>query len=211
MKLRTVTIYSRVSTNKQELENQLLQLRNYCKKSQWQIYKEYTDIISGKINNRPSWKLLFEDAHKKKFDIVLFWDLSRFSRSGTLYTLQKLHELKNLNIDYVSYQEPYINTLGEFKDIVLSILSTIAKIERRQISERTKAGLKRTDKKIGRPNIPEEKIENVVNFLKEGYSYGEIQKRVKYRLGDGKLRHISLGKISQIKKSLSKKEGEIFV
>ena len=85
-----VAIYARVSTNKQELENQLLQLRDYCKKSDWEIYDEYTDIITGKKNSRPRWEQLFNDAHKKKFDVILFWDLSRFSRSGTLYTLQKL-------------------------------------------------------------------------------------------------------------------------
>jgi len=84
---------------------------------------------------------MFEHAHRKLFDIVLFWDISRFSRSGTLYTLQKLKELENLGIEWESYQEPYFKSVGQFKDVVISILSTIAKIEREKISERTKAGL----------------------------------------------------------------------
>jgi hypothetical protein len=37
-------------------------------------------------------KLIFTDRFVS--DLVLFWDLSRFSRSGTLYTLQKLKELE---------------------------------------------------------------------------------------------------------------------
>lgn len=204
-----VAIYARVSTDKQELKNQLFQLREYCKKSDWKIYKEYTDIVSGASDNRPSWNVLFEDAHKKKFDVVLFWDLSRFSRSGTLYTLQKLQELENLNINYVSYCEPYINTIGQFREIIISILSTIAKIERQQISERTKLGLMKTDEKLGRPSIPPEKIKTVIRLLKKGYSYSEIKKIVKYRTKKGKLQHISVGKISEIKKDLSKKEGGI--
>jgi DNA invertase Pin-like site-specific DNA recombinase len=136
-----VGIYARVSTDKQELDNQLMQLRSYSAKCNYEIYKEYTDIVSGKENSRPSYDEMFSDAHKKLFDIVLFWDLSRFSRAGTLFTLQKLKELENLGIDRESYQEPYFKSAGQFKDVVLSIISTVAKIEREKISERTKAGL----------------------------------------------------------------------
>jgi len=207
-----IAVYVRVSTDKQESENQLLELRDYCKSSNYQIFNEYVDIISGKEDKRPYWDQLFLDAHRKKFDIVLFWDLSRFSRSGTLYTLQKLRELENLGIGYISYREPYLNTVGQFKDVVISILSTVAKIEREQISDRTKAGLKRAKLNgviLGRSSIPQDIVTNVEGLLKMGSPYSEIQKAVKYRMKNGKLRHISLGKISEIKKSLSKKEGAI--
>lgn len=136
-----VAIYVRVSTNKQEVNNQLFQLRDYCNKCNYEIYNEYIDIISGKENSRPSFDKLFEDARKREFDVVLFWDLSRFSRSGTLFTLQKLKELQNLGINWESYKETYFRTVGEFKDVLISIMSTLAKIEREKISERTKAGL----------------------------------------------------------------------
>jgi DNA invertase Pin-like site-specific DNA recombinase len=175
-----------------------------------QIFHEYVDIISGKENKRPNWDQLFLDAHKKKFEIVLFWDLSRFSRSGTLYTLQKLRELENFNIGYISYQEPYLNTVGQFKDVVISILSTIAKIERKQISERAKVGLERAKQNgviLGRSSIPQNIILKVENLLKQNISYAEINNLVKYRTRNGKLRHISIGKISEINKYLSKKEG----
>jgi len=134
-------LYCRVSTDKQEAENQLLQLREYCQKQNYEIFKEYVDIISGKEESRPSYDEMFIDAHKLKFDTLIFWDLSRFSRSGTLYTLQKLKELENLKISWQSYQEPYFNTAGQFKDVLLSIMATLAKIERERISNRTKAGL----------------------------------------------------------------------
>ena len=149
-----IAIYCRVSTGKQEADNQLIQLRDYCQKSGYTIYKEYVDIISGKENSRPDYDLMFQDAHKKLFDLVLFWDLSRFSRSGTLFTLQKIEELDNLNIDWESYQEPYFKSVGQFKDVVISIMATIAKVERQKISERTIAGLQRVKskgQKLGRP------------------------------------------------------------
>jgi len=143
----TTAIYVRVSTTKQDLENQLIQLREYCNKKGYEIYNEYSDIISGKEISRPAFDRMFLDAHKRLFNLVLFWDLSRFSRAGTLYTLQKLKELENLNINWESYQEPYLNSIGQFKDVVLSIMSTLAKIEREKISERTKAGLQTSKKK----------------------------------------------------------------
>lgn len=139
-----VAVYVRVSTGKQEVENQLLQLRAYSKKSDYEVFKEYVDVISGKENSRPAYDLMFQDAHKKLFELVLFWDLSRFSRAGTLFTLQKLKELENLGINWESYQEPYFKSVGQFKDVILSVISTVAKIEREKIGERTKAGLERS-------------------------------------------------------------------
>lgn len=129
-----VAIYSRVSTDKQELENQLIQLRDYAKRSNWDVYCEYTEIISGKEDRRPQFDALFQDAHKKLFDGVLFWSLDRFSRSGTLFTLQKLKELDNLSIFWHSYQDQYISTAGEWKDVIISIMSTLAKNRERKDS-----------------------------------------------------------------------------
>jgi len=68
--------------------------------------------------------------------------------------LQKLKELENLGIQWESLQEPYFKSVGQFKDVVLSVIATVAKMEREKISERTKAGLKRAaqyGKYPGRP------------------------------------------------------------
>ena len=181
MNKNNVAIYVRVSTKGQELDNQLLQLRKYAIKSRWKIYREYCDVISGKEEKRVGYDQLFNDAHKKLFDIVLFWDISRFSRSGTLFTLQKLKELDNLGISWHSYQDKYLSSIGEFKDVVVSILATLAKIEREKISERTKAGLQRArmqGKKIGRPSLPKNVVDQVVQYLIEGkLSYSQISKK----------------------------------
>ena len=163
-------IYVRVSTSKQEATNQLLQLREFAQKNDWFIFKEYVDIISGKENSRPAFDNLFKDAHKKLFDIVLFWDLSRFSRAGTLFTLQKLQELKNSGVEWASYQEPYIRSIGQFSDVIISLLSTIAKIEREKISQRTKAGLERIKaqgKILGRPKGKKDKKKRVRKYYKK--------------------------------------------
>ena len=207
-----VGIYLRVSTSKQELENQLLKLRDYCKKSDWEIYDEYPDIISGKEESRPHYDRLFRDAHKKLFDGVLFWDLSRFSRSGTFFTLQKLKELDNLKIFWHSYQEPYFSSIGEFKDVVIAILATLAKIQRAKISENTKAGLERAKKQgkhIGRKSIPESVVTEVLELLKQPNppSYKEISEKVIYKTKFGKQHHVSPATITNIKNLYLKKGG----
>ncbi len=133
------------------------------------------ESISKKVQ-RPEFDRLFKDAHKKLFDIVLFWDLSRFSRAGTLYTLQKLHELELIGIDWESCQEPYFRSAGAFKDVVLSIMATFAKIEREKISERTKAGLKNASKeRRGKDKSPRKNEGYLLSWKK----YRQQQKHIK--------------------------------
>ncbi len=139
-----VAIYVRVSTDRQEVENQERQLIPFCEKSGWIIYKIYRDVMSGKEEKRPGFEEMFRDAHKKLFDIVLFWDMSRFSRSGMEFTILKLRELRNLGILWHSYQEQFLSTADPFtRDIILAVFTSVAKMEREKISQRTRAGLAR--------------------------------------------------------------------
>jgi len=141
--VKTAAVYVRVSTNKQDVDNQLLQLRPYCEKAGYVISQEYIDIISGAEDNRPAFNQMFKDAHMRKFDVLVFWAIDRFSRKGMVFTVQKLQELKNLGIHWDSFQEQYFRTLGPFGDVVLAIMSTLAMMERERLSERTKAGIAR--------------------------------------------------------------------
>jgi len=152
-----VALYARVSKDdgKQDIENQLHELREFCQRSSWTIAHEYVDRVSGKTGDRPHFKLMFADASKRKFDLVLFWSLDRFSREGTLATLKYLERLTAAGVNWRSYQESYLDSCGPFKDVVLSLLATIARQERLRISERTVAGLKRArraGKRLGRPH-----------------------------------------------------------
>jgi len=141
-------IYARVSTkDKQETDNQLSQLRDYCKKQGMGIYREYTDREDGGDPNRTEFKALFLDAHKRQFDVVVFWALDRFSREGARETINYLYQLEENGIRYISFTEPYINSLGIFRDAIISILATLAKQEKIRIKERVKAGLETARKK----------------------------------------------------------------
>jgi DNA invertase Pin-like site-specific DNA recombinase len=170
-KIKTIAIYVRVSTDKQEFKNQFIQLKQFTfKKYNCNYHKNYSDVISGKEDSRPGFDKLFSDAHKLQFNHLIFWSIDRFSRSGILFTLQKLKELEHLGITWESYQEPFFNTMGQFKELLISFMSTIAKIEKEKISERTKAGLERAKlegKTLGRPKGSKDtKKRNKSNYYK---------------------------------------------
>jgi DNA invertase Pin-like site-specific DNA recombinase len=151
-------LYARVSTRdkRQDTENQLAQLRAFGASQNWTVVHEYVDRASGKHGDREQFRRLFEDASRRKFDIVLFWSLDRFSREGVLETLHHLQRLAQYGVGYRSFTEQYLDSCGIFKDAVLSILATIAKQERIRISERVHAGLAKARKQGrigGRPRL----------------------------------------------------------
>ena len=138
-----IALYLRVSTDKQETENQAIQLREFAAKQGWQIFREYCDYESGSKADRVAFKQMFADASQRKFDMILFWALDRFSREGVLPTLQHLNQLESYGVGYRSFTEPYFDSCGVFKDVILAVMATLAKQERVKRSERTKAGLAR--------------------------------------------------------------------
>lgn len=179
-----VALYARVSkkVSTQDTENQLLQLRAYCSKFDWIIHKEYIDRKTGKNDDREQFKEMFEDARIRKFDLVFFWSLDRFSREGVLETLQYLQKLTSYKVEWKSYTEQYLDSLGVFKEAVLAILATIAKQERIRIVERINAGLDRTRARgtiLGRRKVivDSSKISNMLTV--ERLSIREVAKRLK--------------------------------
>jgi len=151
-------LYARVSTRDkgQDVENQLVQLRDFCQRSGWTLVREYVDQASAKTAKRPQFQAMLTGAARKEFDLVLFWSLDRFSREGVLETLQHLQSLSAAGVNWRSYTEQYLDSCGIFRDAVLSILATVAKQERVRLSERTLAGLaraRRQGKRLGRPRV----------------------------------------------------------
>ena len=155
---KVAALYARVSTSdgRQETENQLIQLRKYCRKRRWQIAGEYVDEASGSNSERPEFKRMFQDAHRRGFDLVLFWSLDRFSREGTLETLKHLEKLNSYGVDWKSFSEEYVDSCGIFRDAIIGIIAAIAKQERVRRSERAKAAIERLRRQgrtdhLGRP------------------------------------------------------------
>ena len=181
-----VALYARVSKDdgKQDTENQLHELREFCQRSRWAVEHEYVDRASGKTAERPQFKRMFEDAAKRRFDLVLFWSLDRFTREGVLETLNHLQRLNSYRVEWRSYQETYLDSCGPFKDVVVSLMATLAKQERLRISERTKAGLqraRRAGKVLGRPRV-EVNVEKLRAMQANGLSLRSIAIKAKLSL-----------------------------
>ena len=176
-------IYSRVSTADQHYENQITQLTEYANKQGWTVTEVKTDTASGSksMEDRQGLKEVFQLAHKKKFDILLFWSLDRFSREGSRKTLEYLTTLDSYGIQWHSFTEQYISSLGIFADAIISLLSCLAKQERVRISERTKAGLERVKAqgiRLGRPAVKPEVVQRAKDLRAKGISYSAIGKEM---------------------------------
>ena len=176
-----IALYARVSTRDkgQDYENQLRELRAFVARKAtdgWVLANEYTDKVSAKNDNRPAFRRLYEDASRKEFDMVLFWSLDRFSREGVLETLQHLQRLTSFGVEWFSYREEYLRSVGVFRDAVLAILAAIAKQERVRLSERVQAGLSRAraqGKVLGRPRAAV-RPERVLRLRSRGMSIRQI-------------------------------------
>ena len=125
-------IYSRVSTTDQTTENQILQLKEYAEKQNWDVINIKTEVCSSSksADERTGLKELYDLARRRKIDILLFWSLDRLSREGTRKTLEYLSHLDNYKVKWHSYSEEYISSLGIFADAIISLMACLAKQER---------------------------------------------------------------------------------
>src|ERR1700730_7088283 len=172
-----IAIYARVSTTKQDNENQLAQLHEFAAKQGWEVFDNYVDQESGSTGDRAEFQRMFAHASKRKFDLVLFWALDRFSREGVLDTLQHFNRLESYGIGFRSYTAPFFDSCGVFKDAVVAIMATLAKQERVRRAERTRAGLavaRARGTKLGRPKTTAAHKANVARLRAQGYSLRSV-------------------------------------
>ena len=163
-------IYARVSTDRQETLNQLAQLREFCQRQGWPVVAEYVDHETGSVATRAEFQKMLLHASQRKFDVLLFFALDRLTREGTLATLQYLERLTSYHVGYKSFTEPYLDSCGTFKDVVISLLATMAKQERIRMGERVRAGIaqaRRAGKRLGRPPLRVMKPKDVAELRRE--------------------------------------------
>jgi DNA invertase Pin-like site-specific DNA recombinase len=177
-----VALYARVSTDRQETDNQLAQLREFAEKQGWEIAGEYVDHESGAKSDRAEIQRMFTDASKRRFDLLLFWALDRLSREGVYQTLQHLNRLESYGVGFRSFTEPFFDSCGIFKDAVISIMATLAKQERIKRAERTRAGLARVKaagKRLGPPvRFDGQHAAQIAQLRAKGLSFRAIGQRL---------------------------------
>jgi DNA invertase Pin-like site-specific DNA recombinase len=126
--------YFRVSTDKQGksglgLEAQKKAVLDYLNGGNWAVTAEYTEVESGKKNNRPQLAAALAQCKREKATLVIA-KLDRLGRSVAFVS-----GLLETGVEFVAADMPNADRF------MLHIRAAVAEEERRMISERTRAAL----------------------------------------------------------------------
>ena len=133
------------------------------------------------IEYRKQLAAMFAGAARRKFDLLLVWSLDRFSREGMATTVGYLQRLASHGVAFRSFTEEHLSTENELvRNILPATLSSLAKLEREKISQRTKAGLERArarGKVLGRPRFSDGDRSKLITALKTGDSWHAVSRK----------------------------------
>jgi len=155
MNLRVVN-YDRVSTDKEEQLNSLINQANYFNDmiagvEKWNHIGSYVDEgISGtQVYKRDDFLRMIEDARLGKFDLIVTKEISRFARN-TIDSIKYTQLLLSYGV-IVFFVSDNINTINPDSEFRLTLMASMAQDEVRKLSERVKFGIRRSikDGKVG--------------------------------------------------------------
>src|SRR5436190_5089843 len=180
--MKRVAIYLRVSTSKQDTDNQRRELEAVAKRSGWEIVKVYEDAgISGAKgrDKRPALDAMMKAVNAKQFDMVAAWSVDRLGRSLTdlLSILQGLHEK---GVDLFLHQQG-LDTTTTAGRAMFQMLGVFAEFERGIIRERVNAGLARAKAKgtkLGRRRVKPSVEASILKLRAKGEGIHMIRKKL---------------------------------
>jgi DNA invertase Pin-like site-specific DNA recombinase len=145
-------IYLRVSSDKQTVENQRPEVEQLARNRGFEVVQVFEEQASA-VKHRPQYEAMLKDARRGKFGAVVCWALDRFGRS-MVGNLQDVLELDRVGVEVVSVREPWLDTGGPVRTLLIGIFSWCAEQERNRLVSRTRLGLERARRmgtKLGRP------------------------------------------------------------
>jgi len=192
--MNTACIFSRVSSlsDRQSNERQVVDLRNYAEKNDFQVVKVFEEKISGGKRNEEREILLecIDYCIDNKIHSLLTSELSRVGRS-TLQVLKTLDALHSNGIN-VFIQNLGLNTLNNDKtinpmtSIITTVMSELYSIERGNIQYRLNSGRAnyiskggKLGRNVGSTKSTEDKREEykeTLALLRKGYAIRNIAK-----------------------------------
>src|SRR5436190_20621763 len=180
--MKRVAIYTRVSTSKQETNNQRRELEAVAKRSGWEVVKVYEDAgISGAKgrDKRPALDAMLKAANAREFDLLAAWSVDRLGRSLTdlLSILQSLHDKR---VDLFLHQQG-LDTSTSAGRAMFQMLGVFAEFERGIIRERVNAGLARaraSGVKLGRRRVKPAVEERIHELRRAGMGVLRIGRTV---------------------------------
>nr|DAS68759.1 MAG TPA: integrase [Caudoviricetes sp.] len=200
--------YIRVSTDRQTVENQRYEIKNFCKKNDMKIDGWISDEgISGtKDPEKRELGKLLEKA--KAGDYILCSELSRLGRS-LMMIMAILNECTKKKINIWTIKDNYRLDNDISSAVIAFAYGLSAQIERQLISQRTKEALARKKAEgvfIGRPKGSLSKKvkltgneDKIRKYIKQGMSQREISLKLKVSKGTVN-RFIKREKLHQYKK-----------
>lgn len=179
-------IYARVSTlnNGQDPTMQTREIHEYCERRGWDVFDCYVDKgVSGKKDSRPQLNRMMDDAHSRRFDVVVVWRFDRFCRSVS-HLLRALETFNALGIQFVSLCEQ-VDTSTPTGKLVFTVLGAVSEGERNLIAERVRAGLRNArakGKRLGRPKVKVD-VTQIESLRASGHSWRTIARRLGLSVG----------------------------
>lgn len=185
-------IYARVSTNGQDYERQLDELRAYAARSGYEVAKEFSEKISGakKVEERAALSDLLDYVGEHQVDKVLIYECSRLSRRAVDF-LAVIEQLTEQGVSVYIHQNG-LETLqpdgkpNPIAQLVLGVLAQFNSMERSLIRSRMesgynhyranggvvgrKKGYRKTDKQM------KEEYAEELRLLHKGYSLANVYK-----------------------------------
>jgi DNA invertase Pin-like site-specific DNA recombinase len=155
--MKTVGVYTRVSSQEQDADNQILAIEHYCQAQGWNITAIYTESESAWVSGHQHELARFLDvleSGKRHFDIFLIFALDRLSREGVARTFGLVNRIEARGCHVVSMKEPWAAADNPMRDVFLAITAWAAKYESDRKSQNTKIGLAKAiakGVKLGRP------------------------------------------------------------
>src|SRR3989440_1456056 len=180
--MKRVAIYIRVSTSKQDTDNQRRELEAVAARSGWRVVRVYEDAgISGAKgrDKRPGLDAMLKAVNAREFDMVAAWSVDRLGRSLTdlLGILQGLHDK---GVDLFLHQQG-LDTSTSAGKAMFQMLGVFAEFERGIIRERVNAGLARArakGTKLGRRPVKPAVEERIHDLRKDGMGILKIGREV---------------------------------
>lgn len=172
----TIAIYQRVSTDKQDVRSQTHAINEWVTKQTIDC-EYYTDEgFSGSTLNRPAFQRMIADIEAGKVTKVVVYKLDRISRTATdaleifIKWIRRGLELEVLDNPMLTFSNDDPMRLSK-----LSMFCEFAQMERKMISDRTKAGLraaKASGKRLGA--IKKYDYDEVIKLASLGYKQKHI-------------------------------------
>ena len=184
--MKKVVIYTRVSTQGQEYERQLAELRDYAARMNYEVVEEFSEKVSGakKVEEREALMSLLRYVEAHKVDKVLIYECSRLSRRAIDF-LTVIEHLSSLKVSVYILQNG-LETLMEdgsvnpIASLVLGIIGQFNSMERSLIRSRMESGYK--------------------HYRQQG---GQVGRKVGYKKSDDDMRQQYSKEIQLLRKGLS--------